>query len=197
MANIIRVSGGTGKGIGTASAADVLAGKTFTNSQGTDTGTMPDRGAWTGTVDGGTSITIPEGYHNGSGKVSSNASSGPGYPIEYKFKNGVYASGESLTIPDNIIPITLKIEGGTVWGASSVLDVANTIKTNLGDLYTVTVEGRANTLLPTLFISIAGYYSFDYEIMKGINSISQTVGMTAGEGGTPSTITLVEWLEAE
>ncbi len=57
---------------GNASEGDVLAPKTFSNSSGANkTGTMPNRGAVSQSLNGSTtSYTIPEGYHNGSGKVS-------------------------------------------------------------------------------------------------------------------------------
>lgn len=58
---------------GTASTANVLAGKTFNSATAGigKTGTMTDNGAVAGTIttSGGT-YTIPEGYHNGSGKVT-------------------------------------------------------------------------------------------------------------------------------
>lgn len=58
----------------TATASEILATKTA-HARGTAlTGTMPNNGAVTGTitaVDG--EYTIPQGYHDGSGKVSINA----------------------------------------------------------------------------------------------------------------------------
>lgn len=58
-------------GSGTARAADVLAGKTFTNNDGVEyTGTMPERGKWNGSLGTSGSITIPAGHHSGQGKVS-------------------------------------------------------------------------------------------------------------------------------
>jgi hypothetical protein len=58
---------------GTATAADVLAGKTFSSSAGVGvTGTIPDRGAVS--ITPGTSPqTIAAGYHNGSGSVAGDA----------------------------------------------------------------------------------------------------------------------------
>lgn len=56
----------------TAVATDVLAGKLFVVTNGTLTpGTMPNNGAIAETMDvlTTTSISIPEGYHNGSGTV--------------------------------------------------------------------------------------------------------------------------------
>lgn len=57
----------------TATAADVLATKTFVTAAGVSTaGTMTNNGAISRTIDGLTSmsVTIPAGYHNGSGKVT-------------------------------------------------------------------------------------------------------------------------------
>lgn len=53
-------------------AGNILSGKTAVNSTGIITGTMPNNGAWVGTIDGltSTSITIPAGYHSGAGTVS-------------------------------------------------------------------------------------------------------------------------------
>ena len=58
----------------TAAAADVLATKVFIAADGTTTtGTMPNNGAVSKTLDattGNQSYTIPAGYHNGNGKVT-------------------------------------------------------------------------------------------------------------------------------
>lgn len=58
----------------TAAAADVLATKVFIAANGTTTtGTMPNNGAVSKTLDATTdnqSYTIPAGYHNGNGKVT-------------------------------------------------------------------------------------------------------------------------------
>lgn len=56
----------------TAGAADVLANKVIVNANGeTITGTMPNNGAVTKTIDTTTtSYTVPKGYHGGTGKVS-------------------------------------------------------------------------------------------------------------------------------
>lgn len=68
---------GTYKGLGNATAAQVLSGRTFsTASLSNATGTMTNQGAKTASLNAGGSYTIPEGYHNGSGKVTANALSG-------------------------------------------------------------------------------------------------------------------------
>ena len=58
-------------GSGTARAADVLAGKTFTNNDGVEyIGSMPERGTWNGSLGTSGTVTIPDGHHSGKGKVS-------------------------------------------------------------------------------------------------------------------------------
>jgi len=60
----------------TATVAEVLATKTFAKNGSVLTGTMPNRGAVTGTIsDKATPYTIPQGYHDGSGTVSIDSSS--------------------------------------------------------------------------------------------------------------------------
>ena len=56
---------------GNAAAADVLSGKTFSSAALENaTGSMPNRGAWTGATTGNGNVAIPAGYHNGQGYVS-------------------------------------------------------------------------------------------------------------------------------
>ena len=58
---------------GNAVVGNVLSGKTFySNSWTKQSGSMTNRGAWTSTINPGASVTIPAGYHNGSGKVTAN-----------------------------------------------------------------------------------------------------------------------------
>jgi hypothetical protein len=72
-ANVVSIQcGGIGSS-GTATAADVLIGKTFSNSSaGGLIGTMPNNGAVTLTP-GTSDQTIAAGYHNGSGKCAGDA----------------------------------------------------------------------------------------------------------------------------
>jgi len=81
MARILCNVAGGGKPLkGNAETGDVLAGKTFSNKQSNAlTGSMPNNGAWSASTSGSGSVTIPAGYHNGSGTVSGSASYNSGY----------------------------------------------------------------------------------------------------------------------
>ena len=67
----------------TAAAEDILAGKKSVDATGAEiTGTMTNQGAWTSTKTSNGSVTIPAGYHNGSGKVTVNVSSTTTIPTD-------------------------------------------------------------------------------------------------------------------
>lgn len=60
----------------TAVVAEVLATKTFAKGGSVLTGTMPNRGAVSGTISSkSTPYTIPQGYHDGSGTVGLDSAS--------------------------------------------------------------------------------------------------------------------------
>ena len=78
---------------GNATVAQVLSGATFSNASGVGlTGTMANKGAWNSSVGVGQSVTIPAGYHNGSGKVTANKATGTAEAGQvltgYTFSNG-------------------------------------------------------------------------------------------------------------
>ena len=68
--------------VGTAVAADVLTGKTFANSSSDSVaGTMINRGAWNSSPTASGKVTIPAGYHNGSGYVNTAGVYTTGYNV--------------------------------------------------------------------------------------------------------------------
>lgn len=70
---IIRGGGGTDTSNANATAGKVLTGYSCYVNDVLVTGSMPNQGEVTSTLDAGESYTIPAGYHNGSGKVSVNS----------------------------------------------------------------------------------------------------------------------------
>jgi hypothetical protein len=96
---------------GTAGAAQVLSGYTFTNSSSVGaSGTMTNRGAISTTISANSSYTIPAGYHNGSGKVSSSGL--------YKVKTGSFnKTGSNGTGYQSVSTGLSKVSG--IYGAGT------------------------------------------------------------------------------
>lgn len=113
----------------TAVASEILATKTA-HARGTAlTGTMPNRGAVTGTISSKTEqYTIPQGYHDGSGKVS------------------ISATEQAKLIPENIRQgITILSIEGTMSGQEDVNAQSRTVTPAVA-AQTVTPETGYNYL---------------------------------------------------
>lgn len=91
---------------GTATAPDILNGKTAWVNGAQVTGSMPDNGAVTKEMTAGETYNIPAGYHNGSGTVTAPtvASETPGTAVVGDLRQGktAWVDGEQLTgtVPD-------------------------------------------------------------------------------------------------
>ena len=83
---------------GTAAAAEILLGKTAYVKGSKRTGTMPNNGAVTGSIStkAGT-YTIPQGYHDGSGKVAISATE-QAKLIATNIRNGITVLGVTGTM---------------------------------------------------------------------------------------------------
>lgn len=101
---------------GDAVPANVLAGKTFSNADGTGkTGTMANNGAVSITLtDQDPTYTIPEGYHNGSGVVGFSASGGDGADLivtcSSNFAGATISCTDGTTTYQQICPSTAPFE---------------------------------------------------------------------------------------
>ena len=105
----------------TASAAEILAGKTAYNKAVKVTGTMKNNGAVTGTISAKTEqYTVPQGYHDGSGKVSI-ATAEQAKIIATNIRQGVTILGVTGTMSSTE---GLKAQSKTVTPTAAGFDVA-------------------------------------------------------------------------
>lgn len=136
----------------TAAVAEILAGKTAHARGAQLTGTMPNRGAVTGTIStkAGT-FTISQGYHDGSGSVGIDATEMakiiPGNikaGVEILGETGTY-SGEAISVqsktatPSNIQQVVLPDEGYDYLSQVTVNAIPYTETDNAAGGYTITI----------------------------------------------------------
>ena len=109
----------------TANANDILSGKVVINSDGELlTGTMTNRGAWNSNVGINGSVTIPAGYHNGSGKVTNSTATMGGQTITPRSTSqtvscsGRYMTGNIVVNGDSNLVAANIISGKSIFGVA-------------------------------------------------------------------------------
>lgn len=170
----------------TAAAEDILAGKKSVDATGAEiTGTMTNNGAWTSTKTSNGSVTIPAGYHNGSGKVTVNVSTST-------------ATGEldtpSISFDKKLARFTAtsKVKTSGYISTSDTTTNSYTIPRYLGGEYTPTRESKT--------ITLGNKYCTGNAVIKGDNnlvpenikkdiSIFGVQGTYAGDGANVISIT--------
>lgn len=107
----------------TAVAAEILSGKTAYKNGGKLTGTMPNRGAVSGTIDTKAGVyTVSQGYHDGSGTV------------------GIASAEQAKLIPNNIR------EGVTILGVEGSMSGSEAVKATSVN---VTPYTTSQTIVPS------------------------------------------------
>lgn len=157
---------GTYKGLGNATAAQVLTGYSFsTASLSNAGGSMPNHGAWGTTLAINGNVTIPAGYHNGSGRVSQSIATKGATTITPRAAQqtavgaGTYCSGNIIVAGNgNFVAGNIK-KGVNIWGVVGTFEGYVPTST---DLYLrgnniagwTIVEGRTGSRFDSGMISI-------------------------------------------
>lgn len=128
----------------TATAAEILYGKTAYKNGSQLTGTMPNRGAVAGTISTvAGEYTIPQGYHDGSGKVS------------------IDSAVQALLIPENIRE-NVEILGvtGTMSGSEDVHAQSKTVTPSTSS-QTITPDSPTYNYLSQVTVKAIPYTETD------------------------------------
>lgn len=141
-----------------ATAAQVLTGKTAYVNKAKVTGTMPNRGAVTGTITTKAGIyTIPQGYHDGSGTVS------------------ISSTEQAKIIADNIR------QGITILGVEGAMTGTEDVN---AEAVIVTSTGVSQTVTPSTgynYISQVTVNPIPYtETDNAQGGVTVTIGVAAG-----------------
>lgn len=114
-----------------ATAGDVLSGKKFyARDKAIKTGSMANNGAWSSSLAPGGSVVVPQGYHNGGGRVSAKAlkmvtMNVASWPHEYPAMEWHY------TLTDGTLVGIASLDGAFGDGGTNIVDririVGNTI----------------------------------------------------------------------
>ena len=168
MARILCNVAGGGKPLkGNAEPGDVLAGKTFSNKQSNAlTGSMPNNGAWSASTSGNGSVTIPAGYHNGSGTVSGAASYNSGYTngkaavktqVFEETQNGGSNDGKTHNIS---LSKSYTVPGTIIGAGITFVKPTNGVGMNAQNYYgTVNYSGSQATLSASMLsVGYGGFY---------------------------------------
>lgn len=151
---------------GNASASDVLSGKTFMNSNGAQTGAMPNRGAVSGTATPSQPYTIPEGYHNGLGTVTAQGGSEPippGYHLAMRYNTVATLSAlvnNSFTTPND--------------NTAHIVNVSNYTSVTLGGSTTSMAKFNDSSDFTPVTGTTIDLTGFDYFCLFGGSAITVT-----------------------
>jgi len=172
---IFGVTGTAPLASGNATAANVLTGKTFSNTGGADTGTMPNIGAVTITP-GAAAQAISVGYHNGSGSVAGDANLAAG-----NIRQGVSIFGVSGGVYGGCNCASGTLHGGR-WcdnGNGTVTDLlGDTTNRNVGRCLVWMKNANCSANLAT--INKTGYLTWEHAQVWSSAVVSGVCGLTDG-----------------
>ncbi len=174
---------------GTATAGDVLAGKTF--SSDTDTGlsgTMTDNGAVSQSLGINGTYTIPAGYHNGSGKVTQSvttktaATYSPSTSAQ-TISAGQYLSGDQTIAATTGTAAAAEVLSGKTFNSANGIGLAGTMTNNGAVSQSLGINGT--------YTIPAGYHNGSGKVTQ---SVTTKTAATYTPGTTDQTIAAGQYL---
>lgn len=200
--------GGADLDVVTAGRPDVLTGKVIVDKDGEPlTGTMPDNGAVSQSLGINGTYTIPEGYHNGLGKVIQNVATmagltvTPGISQQTVNSSGKYMTGNVVVAGDSNLASANILRGKNIFnvaGSNNVLKylsgnaISGTSALSLGNgtsWYYITVNPG---FTPVFALAICG--SLLWRTGTSANYESVVSGASGYYGSVPTSIWL--WTSA-
>jgi len=181
----------------TATAANILSGKTAYVAGSAITGTMTNRGAVSKTLTTtGSSYTIPAGYHNGSGKVTATITNLTAANIA----TGKVVGGVTGTYKGLGSATAAQVLSGKTFSTASLSNASGTMTDNSAKTSTSSyVAGtfKSGTTGYVFATGTAGYYSASTYIRVPVTNLSAgnikkgvTVGGVAGTYDPPALFTV-------
>ena len=150
------------------SASDLLSGKTANNSDGeTVTGTMPNIGQQTATINAGGKVTISKGYHDGTGYVQSNS-------MTTQLTN----LGVTLTSANQLVKDVKAVgkSGNLITGTATIQSLGGLIVQQGSGNYTPTYGLNYNGNVETMTLTVPLNLSFTPKVLIITYEIDDYVG---------------------
>ena len=167
----------------TANASQILSGRTAYVNGAKVTGSMPNKGAWTGRIGVNGKVTIPAGYHNGSGYVdqsitnrgawSSSLGINGSLTIPEGYHNGqgkitqsIVTKGAQTYTPKTTNQVI--VAGQYLSGAQTILGDPNLVPANIVKGKTIFGIAGSYVCLPPLFIIQNGQWQNSFGTLMAL-----------------------------
>ena len=183
---------------GSAAAADVLSGKTFSSATAENTaGSMPNNGAWTGKTTGKGNVAIPAGYHSGQGYVSGDGAYNAGMSDADARVNEESASYKSGYASKKLHRVAIGTGGDGTYSAAAIPGFHDFTIENFAFVPTSVKRtdnhwGNQETYMKGTKVDSSVECSMSYNSSNGVLTVTNlrctnSIGESGGEGSVTGT----------
>lgn len=183
---------------GSATAADVLSGKTFSSATAENVaGSMPNNGAWTGKTTGKGNVTIPAGYHSGQGYVSGDGAYNAGMSDADARVNEESASYKSGYASKKLYRVAIGTGGDGTYSAAAIPGFHDFTIENFAFVPTSVKRtdnhwGNQETYMKGTKVDSSVECSMSYNSSNGVLTVTNlrctnNIGESGGEGSVTGT----------